>query len=103
MTRFTVFLYQITCVVGVKKVVDLCAAPGSWSQVLARKIRYVSKHEIIPSSFRGILFYYHPPTKLRKGNVFSEVTKFYLLLLALVIELYIWINAKLNVVLFSKI
>ncbi|XP_053379244.1 putative tRNA (cytidine(32)/guanosine(34)-2'-O)-methyltransferase [Mercenaria mercenaria] len=24
---------------GVKKVVDLCAAPGSWSQVLARKLR----------------------------------------------------------------
>ena len=24
---------------GVKKVVDLCAAPGSWSQVLAKKLR----------------------------------------------------------------
>jgi 23S rRNA U2552 (ribose-2'-O)-methylase RlmE/FtsJ len=23
---------------GVKKVVDLCAAPGSWSQVLAKKL-----------------------------------------------------------------
>ena len=24
---------------GVKRVVDLCAAPGSWSQVLAKKLR----------------------------------------------------------------
>ena len=28
-------MFMIT---GVKKVVDLCAAPGSWSQVLARKL-----------------------------------------------------------------
>uniref|UniRef100_A0A6Q2YQ99 Putative tRNA (cytidine(32)/guanosine(34)-2'-O)-methyltransferase n=1 Tax=Esox lucius TaxID=8010 RepID=A0A6Q2YQ99_ESOLU len=26
---------------GVKRAVDLCAAPGSWSQVLSRKLRYI--------------------------------------------------------------
>ena len=46
-TRSRVFL-------GVKKVVDLCAAPGSWSQVLARKIRYASEHEML-RSFLGIV------------------------------------------------
>ena len=25
---------------GIKRVVDLCAAPGSWSQVLTKKLRY---------------------------------------------------------------
>lgn len=34
------FLVLIGCVVAdVKRVVDLCAAPGSWSQVLAKKLR----------------------------------------------------------------
>ena len=28
------------CGVGVKKAVDLCAAPGSWSQVLSRKLSH---------------------------------------------------------------
>lgn len=31
---------------GVKKVVDLCAAPGSWSQVLSRKLRASSNDEV---------------------------------------------------------
>jgi tRNA (cytidine32/guanosine34-2'-O)-methyltransferase len=30
---------------GVKKVVDLCAAPGSWSQVLANKIYFPNKND----------------------------------------------------------
>jgi len=30
----------------VKRVVDLCAAPGSWSQVLSRKLRYSDKFSI---------------------------------------------------------
>ena len=28
---------------GANKVVDLCAAPGSWSQVLAKRLRYAFK------------------------------------------------------------
>ena len=27
---------------GVNRAVDLCAAPGSWSQVLSRKLRFCS-------------------------------------------------------------
>ena len=30
------------CFPGVKRVVDLCAAPGSWSQVLSKRLKLVS-------------------------------------------------------------
>lgn len=36
---------------GVKRVVDLCAAPGSWSQVLSRKLYVPSK--LSPESWNG--------------------------------------------------
>ncbi|KAJ6822800.1 putative tRNA (cytidine(32)/guanosine(34)-2'-O)-methyltransferase [Iris pallida] len=39
---------------GVKRVVDLCAAPGSWSQVLSRKLYVQAK--LSPESWNG----YHP-------------------------------------------
>lgn len=37
---YTEFIKRIFS--GVSKAVDLCAAPGSWSQVLARKLTYVN-------------------------------------------------------------
>ena len=40
---------------GIKRVVDLCAAPGSWSQVLTKKLRCVELVNLISSFFlRGI-------------------------------------------------
>jgi len=36
---------------GVKTAVDLCAAPGSWSQVLGHELKYVGLFVLLSSSF----------------------------------------------------
>ena len=38
---------------GVKRVVDLCAAPGSWSQVLSKRLKYVKLVHVL---FRPLQF-----------------------------------------------
>ena len=40
---------------GVKRVVDLCAAPGSWSQVLSRRLFLSQDHDAAPDGAKPII------------------------------------------------
>lgn len=35
---YSTLMWQLNHILGVTRVVDLCAAPGSWSQVLSKKL-----------------------------------------------------------------